>query len=321
MIARRVFLACAGAAMLTGGRAIAQTFSKLISILVPFAPGGGNDILARELGHLLASTLDISVMIDNRGGAGGLIAAKATSAGQPNGATLMFVSSSFVTTAAVRQQEPYDVVKDFTPIGMIARGPLLIVASNQSGLTSVKDIVARSKAKPGSLIYVSSGVGSILHLATEVFMNKAGITMTHVPYTGSGPALIDLMAGRGDVFITAVPTVMGQLQDKSLRLLAVTSEERSPLFPDTPTVIEEGIAGVNLQTWWGVVGPPNMPADVVTKLNGAINEAAAAPAMAKRFKDEGASSFRGSSADFAKLLQTEHGNWRQAVEAGNLFSN
>jgi tripartite-type tricarboxylate transporter receptor subunit TctC len=320
MMSRRGLMAGAIAFLLAGSGAFAQG-GKIVSILVPFAPGGGNDILAREMGRLLIDTLNANVIIDNRGGAGGLIAAKAASAAAPNGQTLMFVSSSFVTTAAVRKREPYDVVGDFTPIAMIARGPLLIVASNASGLTSVKDIVARSKASPGSLNFVSSGVGSILHLATEVFMKQAGISMTHVPYTGSGPALMDLIAGRADLFVSAVPTVLGQLQDKSLQLIAVTSDQRSPLFPETPTVVEQGVPGVNLQTWWGLVGPPNMPEGLVTQLNSAVNDAAAAPAMTKRFAEEGATSFRGSSAEFRRMLQEEYGNWRRAVEAGNLFTN
>ncbi|MDB5643098.1 MAG: Fis family transcriptional regulator [Hyphomicrobiales bacterium] len=320
MTSRRTFLACAAAVMLTASGALAQS-GKTVTLLVPFAAGGGNDILARELGHWLIEPLKANVIIDNRGGAGGLIAAKAASTAAPNGLTLMFVSSSFVTTTAVRKKEPYDVEKDFTPIAMIARGPLLVVASHASGLTSVRDVVARSKAKPGSLNFVSSGVGSILHLATEVFMKKAGISMTHVPYTGSGPALMDLVAGRADLFVTAVPTVLGQLQDKSLNLLAVTSDQRSPLFPDAPTLAEQGVPGADLQTWWGVVGPPAMPDDLVAQINAAVNLAAASPAMTKRFSEEGATSYRGTSAEFAKLLKIEHENWRKAVEDGDLYTN
>jgi tripartite-type tricarboxylate transporter receptor subunit TctC len=233
----------------------------------------------------------------------------------------MFVSSSVVTTAAVRKQEPYNVATDFTAIAMIGRGPLLVVASKASGLTSIKDVVDRSKAKPGSLYFVSSGVGSILHLATELFMKRAGISMTHVPYTGSGPALTDLIAGRADLFITTVPPVAGHVQEGTLRLLASTGEERSPLFPDTPTLAEQGVPGGGLFTLWGIVGPPNMAPDLVAQINQAVNDAAASPAMAKRFADEGATSYRGSSADFAKILADEHATWRRIVEEGNLFTN
>jgi tripartite-type tricarboxylate transporter receptor subunit TctC len=320
MLSRRKIMACAAAFMLASSGALAQN-GKTVTIIVPFAPGGGNDIIARELGRQLIDTVKANVIIDNRGGAGGLIAAKAASTAAPNGQTLMFVSSSVVTTAAVRRQEPYNIAKDFTAIAMIGRGPLFVVASNESGLTSIKDVIARSKAKPGSLNFVSSGVGSILHLATELFMKRAGIVMTHVPYTGSGPALMDLIAGRADLFITTVPVVASQVQEGALKLLAVTGEDHSPLFPDSLTLAEQGVPGGGLYTLWGIVGPPGMPGDLVAQLNQAVNDAAASPAMVKRFADEGATSYRGTSAEFGKILENEHATWRRIVEDGNLYTN
>lgn len=320
MQTRRKIMACVAGLMLATSGALAQN-GRPVTIIVPFAPGGGNDIIARELGRQLIDTIKANVIIDNRSGAGGLIAAKAATTAAPNCQTLMFVSSSVVTTAAVRRQEPYNIAKDFTAIAMIGRGPLLVVASNDSGLTSVKDVIARSKGKPRSLNFVSSGVGSILHLATELFMKRAGIVMTHVPYTGSGPALMDLIAGRADLFITTVPVVASQIQEGALKLLAVTSEEHSPLFPEAPTLAEQGVPGGGLYTLWGIVGPPNMPADLVAQINQAVNDAAASPAMVKRFAEEGATSYRGSSTEFAKILEDERTTWRRVVEDGNLFTN
>ena len=320
---RMVIAATAGLLMGASAPAVAQQGlgAKPISIMVPFAPGGGTDLLARELGRILTETQKLSVIIDNRGGAGGQIAARTTSKAPPDGATLLFVTSTFITTAATQKTPSYDVEKDFTPIAMLGRGPLLVVSSNQSGLTSVREIIATAKAKPDALNYVSSGVGGILHLATELFKQKAQVNLTHVPYSGSGPAVIDLIAGRAEVFISTVPTILGQVQSKNVRLLAVTSDKRSPLFPDTPTLAEEGVPGLNLETWWGIVGPQNMPADLVAQLNASINEAAAAPAMRKRFEEEGATTFRGSGADFGSALKTEFSNWRRVVESGNLFTN
>jgi len=320
---RMVIAAAAGLMLGASAPAMAQQGlgAKTVSIMVPFAPGGGTDLLARELGRILTETQKLSVIIDNRGGAGGQIAARTTSKAPPDGATLLFVTSTFVTTASTQKTPSYDVEKDFTPIAMLGRGPLLVVSSNQSGLTSVREIIATAKAKPDALNYVSSGVGGILHLATELFKQKAQINMTHVPYSGSGPAVIDLIAGRAEVFISTVPTILGQVQSKNVKLLAVTSDKRSPLFPDTPTLAEEGVPGLNLETWWGIVGPQNMPADLVAQLNASINEAAAAPAMRKRFEEEGATTFRGSGADFGAALKTEFGNWRRVVESGNLFIN
>ncbi len=292
-----------------------------VSILVPFAPGGGTDILARELGRHLGDALKTSIVIDNRGGAGGQIAARAVSRATPDGLNLLFVTSTFVTTAATKKIAPYDVDKDFTAIAMLGRGPLLVVASNPSGLTSVKAIVERARANPNALNYVSSGTGGILHLATELFKQKAGINMTHVPYSGSGPAVIDLVAGRAEVFVSTVPTILGQIKGSNVRLLAVTSAQRSPLFPQTPTLAEEGVPGLDLQTWWGIVGPPGMPEPLVAQLNSAINEAAASPAMRKRFEEEGATTFRGTGADFSIALREEFASWQRVVEAGNLYTN
>jgi tripartite-type tricarboxylate transporter receptor subunit TctC len=323
MVSRRILASCA-AALLLGASAFAsqaQAQDRPVTIIVPFAPGGGNDIIARELGRQLIDTIKTNVIIDNRSGAGGLIAAKNTAAAAPKGQTLMFVSSSVVTTAAVRKQEPYNIAKDFTAIAMIGRGPFLVVASNDSRLNTVKDVVTRSKDKPGSLNFVSSGVGSILHLSTELFMKRAGITMTHVPYSGSGPALMDLVAGRADLFITTVPVVSSHVQEKTLNLLAVTSDERSPLFPNAPTLAESGVAGGGMYTLWGIVGPPNMAPDLVAQINKAVNDAAASPAMVKRFAEEGATPYRGTPEEFAKVLEKERETWRRVVEDGNLYTN
>ncbi len=319
----KLMVLAASLLLISGQTASAQSAlaGKTVTILVPFAPGGGTDILAREMGRILNDTLKANVIIDNRGGAGGALAARAVSSAKADGTTLLFVTSTFVTTAATRRTPPYDVTKDFTPIAMLGRGPLLVVASHQSGLNSVREIVQRSKDKPDSLNYVSSGVGGILHLATELFKQKAGIAITHVPYNGSGPAVIDLVAGRAEVFISTVPTILGQVQSKNVKLLGVTSQQRSPLFPDTPTLAEEGVAGLNLETWWGIVGPANIPDDIVQQLNAAINEAAMAPAMRKRFEEEGATTFRGTGADFGAALKIEYDNWRTVAETGNLFTN
>ena len=323
MVSRRILASCAAAVLMGASSLVpqAQAQDRPVTIIVPFAPGGGNDIIARELGRQLIDTIKTNVIIDNRSGAGGLIAAKNTAAAAPNGQTLMFVSSSVVTTAAVRKQEPYNIAKDFTAIAMIGRGPFLVVASNESRLNSVKDVVARSKDKPGSLNFVSSGVGSILHLSTELFMKRAGITMTHVPYSGSGPALMDLVAGRADLFITTVPVVSSHVQEKTLNLLAVTSDERSPLFPNAPTLAESGVAGGGMYTLWGIVGPPNMAPDLVAQINKAVNDAAASPAMVKRFAEEGATPYRGTPEEFAKVLEKERETWRRVVEDGNLYTN
>jgi tripartite-type tricarboxylate transporter receptor subunit TctC len=309
--------ALALAALLPAG-AQAQAFpQKPVTIVVPFAAGGGTDALARELGKQLGDQFRQSVIIDNRGGAGGSIAAQGIAQAKPDGYTLLFVTSTFVTAAATDRKLSYDINRDFTPLALLGRGPLLLVVNRQVGIESVAQLVDTARKKPDSLNYVSAGPGSINHLAAELFLQRTGIRMTHVPYKGSGPATMDLIGGQAQVFFATVPTILGQVKGEKVRLLATTGRERSPLFPGVPTVMESGVKSFEVGTWWGVVGPKGMPAEVVATLNRAINEATASEAFRRRFADEGAERFAGTPAEFAASLRDELEGWRKVVhEAG-----
>ncbi len=298
----------------------AQSFpqQRPITLVVPFAPGGGTDSISREFARHLQDKLGTAVVVDNRGGAGGAIAAAQVAAAKPDGHTLLFVTSTFVTVAATDRKLPYDVLKDFTPIAMLGRGPLLLVVNKDTGIASVAQLIDAAKKKPDSLNYVSAGQGSINHLSGELFVQRTGAKMTHIPYKGSGPATLDLIGGNAQVFFATVPTILGQVKGEKVRLIASTSSARTRLFPNTPTLDESGVKGFNVETWWGVVGPAGLPADIVRTLNRAINDAAASEELKKRFENEGADPFSGTPADLGNVLKDELEGWRKVVREGGL---
>jgi tripartite-type tricarboxylate transporter receptor subunit TctC len=300
--------------------ALGQTFpqTRPISLIVPFAAGGGTDAIARNLAEMLREKLGQTVIVENVGGGGGLIAAQRVKSAAPDGHTLMLVTSTFVTTAAVKPSLPYDIVTDFTPIAMLGKGPMVIVVNNAVGVTSIPGMIQVLKDKPGEWNYVSSGIGSVTHLAGELFLQKTGTKMQHIPYRGSGPAVQDLLAGRGQAFFATIPTILGQIEGKTVTVLAVTSREPSPLFPGTPTVESLGIKDYNVGTWWGVVAPPKMPAAISNTLNTAINEATAGPAMKKRFEHEGASIVQSPPDALTRQFRDELAGWREVVLKGGI---
>jgi tripartite-type tricarboxylate transporter receptor subunit TctC len=235
-----------------------------------------------------------------------------------DGYTLLFVTSTFVTRAATEPAASRDILKEFAPVAMIGRGPLLVVANKETGIGSLADMVARAKAKPNSLNFCSAGIGSINHLAGELFSQRAGVKMTHVPYKGSAPAAVDLIAGQVQVFFATVPTIGTYVKSDRVKLLAVTSAQRSPQYPNVPTVEENGVKDFDVSTWWGVVARSGTSAAVVTKLNTSVNESLASKAIQERLKNEGADAYRGSAADFGHMLSSELAAWKKTVAAAGI---
>jgi tripartite-type tricarboxylate transporter receptor subunit TctC len=295
-------------------RAQAPWPSRPITLVVPFAPGGGTDSIARDVAKNLADRLGQPVIVDNRGGAGGAIGANLVAKAPADGHTLLFATSTFATNAAVEPKLPFDPRKDFAPVAMIGRGPLLLVASKDLGVADVTQLVAAGGRKPDGLNYCSAGNGSINHLAGEMFRQRTGLAMTHVPFKGSAPATVELLAGRVDVFFATVPTIQTHLKDGRLSLLAVTGAKRSPLFPAVPTLAESGVPGYDVTTWWGVLAPAKTPPAVVEALNRAVNDAAAAEPVRGRLQHEGADPVRLTSAGFGEALDRELALWRGVAD-------
>lgn len=299
--------------------ACAQNFpSKPIKLIVPFAAGGGTDSIARDMAHTLSDQLGQPVVVENHGGGGGSIGANMVAHADPDGYTLLFATSTFVTNAASEVSSTYDVEKSYAPVALIGRGPLLVVANKDLGVKSIADLRKAATEHPNELNFCSAGSGSINHLSGELFKQKANVQMTHVPYKGSGPATVDLLAGRVQVFFSTVPTILGQVKEGRVQLLAVTSDKRSPLFPDTPTMAQAGVPDFNISTWWGVLAPAGTPAPIVQQLNKAVNEAAAADLVRQRLTNEGANLFAGTPDDFGKALSAELALWRGVVTQSGL---
>jgi len=290
---------------------------KPITLIVPFAPGGGTDSIARDLSKTLSEKLGQAVIIDNRGGGGGSIGASMGSKATPDGYTLLFVTSTFVTHAATDESAGYSIEKDFSPVAMIGRGPLLVVSNKSLPVKTLSELVQFSN-QTQDINYCSAGLGSINHLSGELFKQKTGAKLTHIPYKGSGPATIDLLAGRVQVFFATIPTILPYVETDRVNVLAITSEKRSPLFPSIPTAAEAGVPGFNLSTWWGIVAPAGTPQDIVKKLNESINYAASKDPLKARLAKEGAQAYKISPSEFQKMLNNELKLWQSVVKSANL---
>jgi tripartite-type tricarboxylate transporter receptor subunit TctC len=291
---------------------------KAITLIVPFAPGGGTDSIARDLAKILSEKLGQPVIVDNRGGGGGSIGASMGSRADADGYTLLFVTSTFITHAATDSSAGYNIEKDFSPVAMIGRGPLLVVSNKSIPAKSLSELIQLSNQTSDGFNYCSAGPGSINHLSGELFKQKTGAKLIHIPYKGSGPATIDLMAGRVQVFFATIPTILPYVETDRVNVLAITSEKRSPLFPTVPTAIESGIVGLNISTWWGLVAPPGTPSTIIKQLNEAVNYAASKDPLKARLAKEGALAYKASPKEFQKMLNSELKMWQNVVKSSNL---
>jgi tripartite-type tricarboxylate transporter receptor subunit TctC len=299
--------------------AMAQSYpSKPITLVVPFAAGGGTDSIARDLAKTLGEKLGQAVVVDNKGGGGGIIGASSVAKALPDRYTLLFATSTLVTNAAAEANVPYDVVRDFAPVAMIGRGPLMVVTSKSLGVKNIAQLLAAAKARPEGLDFCSAGPGSINHLAGELFKQRTKANLTHVPYKGSGPATLDLLAGRVQLFFATVPTILPYVKDGRVDLLAVTGEKRSKLYADVPTMAESGVKEFSITTWWGILAPAGTPPAIVARLNQAVNDASAQDPVRARLLNEGADPASGTPADWGRTLGQELTMWRNVVKSGSL---
>ena len=309
----------AAALVLACPAAHAQTYpAKAITLVIPFAAGGSNDIVGRAIGRKLTQAWGQPVVVENRSGAGGLIGSADVAAAAPDGYTLLLISSTFTINPAIRKRMPFDTTKDFTPVAFIAHSPLLFVASKDLPVKSAKDLLALAKSKPGQITYASAGPGSINQIAAELIALSAGIKLTHVPYRGGAPALNDLIGGHVDVYVSSLPQVLQLAQNGQARALAVTSVKRTALLPDVPTLDEAGISGFDLSSWWGIVGPAGMPADVVNALNSEIGKMLNSPELSTFLSNEGAEAEAMSPQQFGDLMRLETERWTEVAHQANI---
>jgi tripartite-type tricarboxylate transporter receptor subunit TctC len=317
MIRAGAFLAAALA--LTSPPTRAQTSpSRQITLIVPFAAGGSNDVVGRAIGKKLSEAWGQPVVVEDRPGAGGMIGTSAVAAAAADGYTLLLVSSTFTINPAIKKNMPFDTIKDFTPVAFIARSPLLLVASKQLPVKSARELLDLARSNPGQITYASAGLGSINQIAAELIALSARARFMHVPYKGGAPALNDLVGGHVDIYVSSLPQVLQLARDGQARALAVTSAKRTALLPDVPTLAEAGIAGVDLWSWWGIVGPAGMPANVVNALNAEIGKMLTSPELSEFLTNEGAEAETMTSQQFGDLMRLETRRWIKVAHEANI---
>jgi tripartite-type tricarboxylate transporter receptor subunit TctC len=294
--------------------------NKPVKIVVPFAPGGGSDFIARYIAKRLGDELKQPFIIENRPGAGGNIGTEIGIKSPPDGYTLTLIASSYTVNPSVYKLN-FDPVADITPIVQISQGPLLIVVPPSLPVKTLQELVALAKAKPDAVNFASSGSGSIVHAASELFNLRAGIKMTHVPYKGSGPALTDTLAGTTQVFFSSASTALPQIQGGKLRVLAVTTAKRIPALPNVPTVQESGIADYNVTLWHGLIGPKGMSPAIVEKINATVGKALKLKETEEQLQNDGVAPAGGSAAQFGATIKSEIEMWRKVVAAANITAN
>lgn len=290
-----------------------------IRLIVPFAPGASTDSVARMLAFRLSPRLGQSVVVDNRGGAGGIIGIETVAKARPDGYTLLFASNTVVTNAAAEGKNlPYDPLKDLAPIGEAGSVPFTIVVSETVKAATLADFIAQARAKPRSMSYGTGGVGTITHLATELFASTAKIELLHVPYKGVGAAVPDLLAGRLQVLLFTVAAGTPHVRAGKVRGLAVTSAQRSPLVPDLPTVSEAGLPGSQVEAWWGLLGPARLPAPIVNRLSSELNAVLVSADFRELLTREGATARTGTPEAFRNLMRSELARWNRLIKEANI---
>ena len=266
---------------------LAQDIPPLMRIVVPFPPGGSNDVIARAIAPQLAKRLGNNVIVENKAGAAGVIGSEAVAKAPRDGSHLLLTSSTFVTTAATQAKLPYDPIAGFVPVAMVAEGPLLVAVPASMPIKSSAELLAAARAKPGALNYGTAGVGSVAHLATELLNGAANIQMTHVPYKGAANALLDLAAGQINVMISNYSSIVPQIKAGKVRPIAVTSAKPSPAFPDLPP-LAQAVPGYAIEIWVTVFAPAGTPMPLVERLNREINQISASPELRTFLDPDGA---------------------------------
>ncbi len=299
----------------------AQSYpSRPVRLVVPFAPGGGNDFLARLVGQKLGERLGQQFLIDNRAGAGGNIATDLVAKAPPDGYTLLL---GFIGPFAISphlEKITYNPVRDFTAASLLASSYHVLVAHPSLPVRSVKELIAFAKARPGEINYASSGSGGNLHLVGELFKTHTGVNLIHVPYKGTGPAAVAVVSGEAHLLFSSITAVMPHVRSRRLVALAVTSPARSPLAPEVPTLLESGLRGVEVGSWYALVAPAATPRDVVARLNAELVKVAAMPDYRQQLEKQGFEPVTSSPDQFASFVQAELDKWGRIIKAAGIKS-
>ncbi len=293
--------------------AAAQTYpARSVRLLVGFPPGGGTDIMARVLAPQLQQQLGQPFVVENRPGATTNIASDLAAKAAPDGYTLLFTTSALAINMSLYKNLAFDALRDFTPISVFAESPNLLVAHTSAG-ANIKELIAQAKAKPGAMNYSSAGAGTSQHMAGELFKVRTGTSITHVPYKGTAASMTAVISGEVHFSFANVPAIIGHVRGGRIRALAVAGPKRSDLMPDVPTMQEAGVSGVEVPVWYALLGPANLPRDVVKTLNDATVRAARSPELRQKLAEQGAESVGNSPEEFGRLLREEVAKWAEIV--------
>ncbi len=295
--------------------------AKSIRFIVPWPPGGGADFLSRVVAQKLTDRYGQNVVVDNRGGAGGVIGAELAAKAPADGYTWMLETAPTTIVPALHAKLGFDVMKDFTPVSMIASAPYVLASHPSLTVKSVAELVAHAKSQPAQLGYATSGNGTVAHLAGALLNTRAGIQITHVPYRGTAPALADVLAGRVQLTIANLVPMQAQIRAKKLRGIALTSSERAKSLPELPTIAESGFPGFEASVWYGIAVPAGTPATIVNAMNGHINQVIRAPEVESRFSQDGAMAITMTPKEFAAYVESELKKWAEAVRASGAKAN
>lgn len=301
---------------------LAQAYpSKPITIVVPYPAGGSNDTFARQVARELDEQLKQPVIIDNRPGASGNTGTGQVGKANPDGYTLVAVSSSMTTNAAVQSKVPYDPNKSFAPVAMFAKGPFIVAVNNEFPAKTPAELIAAIKAKPGQYNYASSGSGSVNQFGTELLKAQVGkLDIAHIPYKGMGPAVTDLVGNQTQLLISSGPSLLPMVRSGKLRAIGITSLKPSPIAPEL-TPMSTAVPGYDFELWWGLLAPAGTPADIVNKLNAAVNQALAQPTLAANFLKEGAIATPMSPAQFGKVIADDVERWKKLAKQQNITAD
>jgi len=310
-VAITLIIACVSA-----GTVCAQAYpSKTVRIVVPFAAGGGTDVIARYLAAGLTESLKNQVIVDNRAGANAIVGTELVARAPADGYTLLFVSSPHSVNPSMYAKLPYDTLRDFAPVSLIALSPYFLVVHPSLPARSVKELLALARANPGKLSYASAGVGTTFHFCAEMFKDETKTFILHVPYRGGGPALVDTLSGQVDMSFPTLSAALPHVKAGTLRALAVTSATRSKLLPDVPTMQEAGVKGFQFTQWLALLAPAGTPPPVVARLNGALNAVLGSKEMAEKFQQQGFDPFTTTPEEARKFLAGEVQRYARLIKA------
>lgn len=322
-LSRRTAVAAVLATALFGSSVWAQNGTasypdKPVKIVVPFAPGAGTDAMGRLMAQKLGEVMGGSFVVENRTGASGAIGTQYVAQQPADGYTLLLVASPFTTVAASLSSAGYDPIKSFTPVGMIASGPLVWATNHQTGIHTMQELVAYAKQKPGVLNYGSAGAGGVNHLVLELLKAKTGTFITHIPYRGVAPAALDMVSGQVQLVTGTIPALLPLVKDGRIKPLAVTSAKRSSAMPEVPSMAEAGFKGFDVLNYFALAAPAGTPAAVIEKLNAALNKVVLLPEVQARFKLDAVEATPGTPMAQAKFIETDYRAWREVVQTQNL---